>query len=427
MRISIICLLIVTVHFLFGSDQYQQVRERRGPRGRAESRFNPVQFRAYPAARSDSSYRVYFITDVMYDYLQFTLEDDNYRADFQISVDVISKNSTAVYSQIWETGFLLQEFDLTNRRDLFHLSVDSLDIPPGRYKIEVNYRDLQASRRQEFALDFFLPDVKSFYASPPLFCDRSLSGQEYPAAFPARPLAFREHLFFNRPLSLFLETFAAKAVPVKVKVTIQKEKSAAPLFQSDTLLSAGALNQTALLNLPSLHWDEGKYELHLLYHAGTDSSKQNLPFYLRWYDKPRSLRNPESALQPLQLITSPEEFEHLTSGNDAEKKKKFREFWKEKDPTPGTAYNEVEAEFYTRVDSANIRWGRKRQSGWRTDPGSIYVQYGTPDEVEDYSLNPQQPFLRWTYNLPDKKLIFTFRAVDGRKRYKLVESKEEQK
>ena len=186
-------------------------------------------------------------------------------------------------------------------------------------------------------------------------------------------------------------------------------------------------NRNARISLypPFLKWDEGDYLISILYRAGRDSLWQKLPFHITWFNKPRSIRDIEYALKPIQLIVPEDFYKKLTKGNKQEQQNAFRAFWKEKDPTPATAFNEVEAEFYSRVDTADMRWGKKGRNGWRTDPGKIYVIYGKPSQIEDLSLSPVNPYMKWTYNLPDQQLRFTFRALDGRKRYRLIDNQEE--
>jgi GWxTD domain-containing protein len=122
---------------------------------------------------------------------------------------------------------------------------------------------------------------------------------------------------------------------------------------------------------------------------------------------------------------SKEEYKQLSGGGKKEKAQKFIKFWKEKDPTPQTAYNELLFEFYSRVDSVDREFGGKNRSyGWRTDPGRIILLYGEPDVIEDQSLNPVKPYLSWSYILPDTTLTFVFQAIDGRKQYRLLQEQE---
>ena len=55
----------------------------------------------------------------------------------------------------------------------------------------------------------------------------------------------------------------------------------------------------------------------------------------------------------------------------------LREFWRQRDPTPGTPDNELQQSFYQRLAEANRRFregGAAEIPGWRTDRGKILIR-----------------------------------------------------
>ncbi len=417
-------IVLFTCLLLFGQNAYRQVDRSHDRAGKSAS-INPILFRAYPVALGENQYKLYLMADIMYDYLQFTLRNAGYTANFRIQVDLVNEKSNAVYSRTWESTLLISDFEKTNSREDFFLTTDSISLPAGNYHLKLIYQDLQGDQHRQYALKILLPERRNFYASPPVFCDSSQNRQNYPSLFQDRPLVLREDVIFNKALSVFLNIFADSSSSVNVKFNISREESAEALFRADTALAVENRNVRISLYPPFLKWDEGDYLISILYRAGRDSLWQKLPFHITWFNKPRSIRDIEYALKPIQLIVPEDFYKKLTKGNKQEQQNAFRAFWKEKDPTPATAFNEVEAEFYSRVDTADMRWGKKGRNGWRTDPGKIYVIYGKPSQIEDLSLSPVNPYMKWTYNLPDQQLRFTFRALDGRKRYRLIDNQEE--
>lgn len=118
------------------------------------------------------------------------------------------------------------------------------------------------------------------------------------------------------------------------------------------------------------------------------------------------------------IITSAERqaFKKLTT--DAEKDEFIQEFWRRRNPNPGSPENTYKQEFYRRVAYANEHFS-SGIPGWKTDRGHIYIMYGPPDEIEShpsggtYVANPNElpysgpgasntmttyPFTDWTYN-----------------------------
>jgi GWxTD domain-containing protein len=115
------------------------------------------------------------------------------------------------------------------------------------------------------------------------------------------------------------------------------------------------------------------------------------------------------------------DYKILRKGKKEDQIKKFTAYWKEKDPTPETPYNELQTEFYSRVDSTLFRFTNRGRLGWKTDRGKVYILNGAPDKVNDHSLDPiRDPFMQWIYNREGKKVVFTFRAIDGRREYRLA-------
>jgi len=79
----------------------------------------------------------------------------------------------------------------------------------------------------------------------------------------------------------------------------------------------------------------------------------------------------------------------------------LRRFWARRDPTAGTAENELEEEFYKHIAEANRRFregGAAQIPGWRTDRGRIFIRLGPPDEVLSRPQPPGSlPYEVWKY------------------------------
>jgi GWxTD domain-containing protein len=66
-----------------------------------------------------------------------------------------------------------------------------------------------------------------------------------------------------------------------------------------------------------------------------------------------------------------------------ERKQFIEEFWKKRDPSPGTDENEYRDEYYARIDTAN-RLFREGSSGWLSDRGRVYILLGEPERRSTY-------------------------------------------
>jgi len=105
-------------------------------------------------------------------------------------------------------------------------------------------------------------------------------------------------------------------------------------------------------------------------------------------------------------------------GEDFEKM--LEEFWARNDPSPGSPENEFKDEFLRRLGYANTHF-RSVVEGWQTDMGRIYIEYGTPDDIDAQPIGKMlNAWEIWYYYGEHTKYVFVDREGFGE--YKLVET-----
>ncbi|MBN1224883.1 MAG: GWxTD domain-containing protein, partial [Candidatus Aminicenantes bacterium] len=81
-------------------------------------------------------------------------------------------------------------------------------------------------------------------------------------------------------------------------------------------------------------------------------------------------------------IISQDEKEVFKSFTTSKQRDDFIEsFWKRRDPSPNTPFNEFKEEHYRRIEYANRRYF-EGTAGWRSDRGRVYIMFGPPDFFE---------------------------------------------
>ncbi len=106
----------------------------------------------------------------------------------------------------------------------------------------------------------------------------------------------------------------------------------------------------------------------------------------------------EPFLEQVRLIMTDEELKVWKSLPDKATRQEFLdEFWKIRDPDPGTEENEAREEFEERIRYANIWFGNynprrglearneeeeKSRRGWNEDRGRVYIVLGPPDLIQ---------------------------------------------
>lgn len=167
--------------------------------------------------------------------------------------------------------------------------------------------------------------------------------------------------------------------------------------------------------VPNHEFENARYRIRLMA-DGSETPVAERIVHSRWIDMPVSLYNLDVAIEMMRFIVSDDQLRRLNSGSSAERERKFREFWAERDPTPDSEYNELMAEYFRRVDYAYQNFSSLQNPGYETDQGQAYILYGPPANVERRLLRNQPTREVWEY--PDRTLIFE--ATTGFGDFRLV-------
>ena len=106
------------------------------------------------------------------------------------------------------------------------------------------------------------------------------------------------------------------------------------------------------------------------------------------------------------IIMPEERATFLALQTDAEREHFIEQFWKRRDPTPGTEENEFKDEHYRRIVYANLHFPTAfGKAGWRTDRGRIYI------DVRAAGRN-RRPF-HWRHGASGALIDWTYRFIEG--------------
>jgi GWxTD domain-containing protein len=121
------------------------------------------------------------------------------------------------------------------------------------------------------------------------------------------------------------------------------------------------------------------------------------------------------------IITPGERDVFLKLETDRERDLFIDEFWRQRDPTPGTPRNEAKEEHYNRIQFVNETFGQLSPlEGWQTDRGKTYIVQGSPYHVEKFHTIDTYPIELWYYHGDPKlgqppvfRLLFFRRGGSG--------------
>lgn len=118
----------------------------------------------------------------------------------------------------------------------------------------------------------------------------------------------------------------------------------------------------------------------------------------------------EDFLSKVRYIITSEENRIFTELPPESRGKFIENFWRRRDPTPGTERNEFKELYFRRIEEAN-RLFRGAKPGWLQDRGRIYILFGPPQERQ---VNPMGGRPMDAYEDP-RSLLQSQRQATGEK------------
>jgi GWxTD domain-containing protein len=202
-------------------------------------------------------------------------------------------------------------------------------------------------------------------------------------------------------------------VPLQKGVTLQPAENQTSLTYEVAEDSSGS-SAWLIVPLPLQRLPLRMFRLSLVIRIGDDEIQVRKPFRTVWPEMPQALRDVDYALEALRYIATEDVIDSLRSGDFETRRDNLEAFWKSKDHSQETAYNEVMTQYYRRVDHARRTFGTlRRPDGFRSDRGRIYILYGPPTSTER-SLDPEEGFQEvWMFARLDKKFTFADPGKSG--------------
>jgi GWxTD domain-containing protein len=425
------------------------IAQQQGSRSRNDDRTQPQQslfsFDAVNLpADSASGSRLDIYYRLSYDFFIFTHKDSAqapFTAEAELTVEILNSAGNSVARRLIRNVLGAAEPRSPTSEKAYLQGIFSFSLFPGDYTIVTDVKDGESNRRyldrnkKITLIDFSYEPV----LGDPIFAEAHRSQ----ADSIIHPFNIGGDVAFGENFDCCLE-LASSAPPdsqlMVVKLSdLNNENNTPIVVLQDTLkrdklapcrnLSIG-LPDSSTVSYRVVHGQRGRYLLRFFVQGDTlregdyrldvnvksgttvDSLKRN--FQIRWFDKPRSLRSLDIAVDAMQYLLDDSTYKQLKRLRGKERQDEFDRIWKQRDPTPRTAFNEAMAEYYLRVDYATSAFSTLQEdNGLRTDRGRSYLNFGPPEKTErNFNPNSNQQEI-WYYPNLHKKLIFEDNSRDG--------------
>lgn len=371
-----------------------------------------------------------------------TSTTSNGTLSYQVAVKVTDSTGLKLLEQAWQNHAQAG----ARGPNAFAVDMVRFSLAPGRYRMDVTVKDSVSGREAKSAVDL------EGFAQPPAASDLLLSPQIRPLTpedTVPRPAELRWgrmlvtaaaqlQLTPLRPTAYYLiEAYSAKADSGNLRLKVVDSAGKALITTAATPVQVpeggGVLKgQLDLTGLPP-----GRYDMVASVELGRQKVDRSASFTMAALDETlekdvarrqaarvtdegyfAEMNDTElaAAKEPLSLIAESGELSKYGKELSLRAKRRFLgEFWRVRDPTPGTPVNEARDQFYKAVGFADEKFrerGRGTVPGWKTDRGRVFVRNGTPDErLERPQAGRSPPYEVWRFRTgKDRYYIFADRS-----------------
>lgn len=358
--------------------------------------------------KDSTNARLDFYYELPYEGLQFkkNASSKELAANISYTLKVTNETNQIVINETYTENISIPSSDAKTYKDDSKFIVQSYPIKIGIYSAAVTLKDNNSKNELTKNYSFKVID----HAADDIFTSSLMivSNYEIEASGKKRITpSVNNNLGALKDFYIFYEVYNSKSANEDVNysyiITDSKNESIV-LKKNKYTLDPGANKIIEKLSTENIMIGDFKLELK---DAASGKILDTKNITNRWTDFPVAIKDIDVAISQLQYIATSEEMDNLRKlKTTSEKEKKFIEFWKKKDPSPGTPRNELMVEYYNRIKIANERYSHY-QEGWRTDMGMVFIIYGNPSNIDRHPFeNQTKPYEVWDYYDINRQFVF---------------------
>jgi len=354
--------------------------------------------------------------------LQFVREATRYRADYEITSTIYDDNGRQVTAFSTEKSIKVSTYGATVSPSDFRISQINRYLPPGKYKIEFHLVDKNAGsdfkntlKAELIRYDNRNPQLSSIELVQAV--DTALIDTVFRKGnLTVIPSVGRQLSGdINARLLYYIEAYQGKNGKKDVLIETRILDKKLHTIYVDTLTSEFVEGEDFLREVRHITLDNiksGEYIIDVALKSRRNKvvDRARLDFFLYWSPEAMIVNDYKTAIAQLRYIAGGDEIDELKDARSSDERlSRWNKFWETHDPSPGTPENEVKSAYYKRIELANRNFSVMKKAGWSTDRGRIYIEYGEPDQLEDFpfELNSKAYQVWYYYRHGDpRKFVF---------------------
>ena len=368
----------------------------------------------------DGQSRLDVFIQIPFAVIQFERTSIGFEGGYSVTVSIyLEDGETLFLEKLWNEKINVKSFAETSTKENFNLSYRSFKLTPAKYFIKTTVTD-RDSRTEYSSQNHY--NIKEFSPKPSI-SDIMLIAQMTNVEGNNKiiPNVSRNVSDNKEDINTFFEIYSDSSIDYNIEYIVTNKDNKI-LYESSgkQLINIGktqvfhTISDSTLLNL-------GNYMLTIQLKDANENilASSSKTFYSRWAGLPATVDNIDKAIDQLVYIANPDEMEYMYNGkNEEEKTKRFIEYWKTKDPSPGNEENEIFQEYFGRVNFANEQFSHYVE-GWKSDRGMVFIILGSPNNVDRHPFEyDSKPYEIWEYYEINRS--FTFLDETGFGDYRLI-------
>ncbi|MGD9487640.1 MAG: GWxTD domain-containing protein [Calditrichaceae bacterium] len=365
------------------------------------------------------------------DVLQFERKGSEFKSAFQTTIAIRSKEGEqTILTETFSEDVVIENFEETNSRHKYQYKLYKLTdlnssgiikLVPGEYECLLEIRDLISKKTYNSKRPFSVKKKSAeekYQTSEVTFLIKNPTNIDDIPLLPSFSA-----IDFAGDNYAYLRLMAVPDDSLVINVRMYRTRKLEDQLIHQEFISVIPDSEIAdiIYKMPSNLLEEGEYKIRFSTGGEKYPVNQVKEFSVVWFTKPVYLYRTDLALRPMKYLLKEDELKNVKKMNADKMTAWFTNYWKEKDPSPETVYNELQDEFYQRVDEANRKFLSRFKEGWETDRGQIFLLYGEPQKIENrrYATSTV-PYIVWLYN--EGKVSFIFVDQDKNGEFRLLKN-----
>ena len=358
--------------------------------------------------------RLDIYVDVGYDVLHFVNASSVYRANYDVTIGIVDTLDHSIDEKMWTETIETPVYEKSVSPRESNLSVRSFTLAPGRYVVKAQITDNDTkktfSQKRSVTVKQF---QKSRFSLSDIMLVNTLTTEGEKKII--SPNISGDLGSLREGVILFFEAYnRLKTDSALIFTKVYNMHHEIVRSDSFTQVFSGA-KTSCFHRIATSELGAGDYIVNVEAHphqVNADSSTIDVlaptsrAFVVRWKGLPASVLDLDVAINQMLYILEKDRLEEMKKASPEKKKEMFVDYWRKKDPTPGTDRNELMDEYYARVEYANKHFSHFME-GWKSDMGMVYIIFGIPSNIERHPFDSDaKPYEVWTYYELNRQFIF---------------------